>query len=111
MATVLRRKYSKGVGTTNTAVGGYTAPGVSTGVMLTGLVLTNNTVSTITASAGITDGTFLANLVVQVPILPGGAVNLCDHGNRQVLNVNDQVIVSCSVAAGMDVNMSLEEIT
>jgi len=110
MATTLRRKFQKGIGSTATAVGGYTAPSVTTGVYMTGLIVCNTTASSVNATVDIYDGTTHVNLCTNSPVPAGGSITLADHGNRQVLNSGDQVFVASNAAASLDVNMSVMEI-
>lgn len=111
MATVLRRKSSAAVGTTPIAVGAYTAPSVTTGVMVTGLSCANITGATVTVTAYIYDGVTQFNIVKTAVVLSGGNLTLADEGSRFVLNAADQVFVVSSAASSVDVIMAVAEIT
>lgn len=110
MATTLRRKSSKSVGTTATLVGGYTAPNVTTGVYVTGLIVANTTGNSVLATVDVFDGTTAFNLCVSAPVPAGGSITLADQGNRQVLNSGDGIRVTSNAAASLDANMSVMEI-
>jgi hypothetical protein len=110
MATVLRSERSASIGTGATTVGGYTAPSVTTGVVITGLIIANRSASTITVTVQIPTGTAVV-LCNGATLLPGGSLILADDGNRIVLNSGDQVQVVSSLASSVDAIMSVAEIT
>lgn len=111
MATVLRRKSSAAVGTTPIAVGAYTAPSVTTGVMMTGLTCANILASIITVTVYIYDGVTQFNIVKNAVVMPGGNLTIADEGTRFVLNASDQVFVVSNVASSVDAIMAVAEIT
>lgn len=112
MATVLRRKSSKSIGTTPIAVGAYTAPSVATGVFVTGLTISNTLPSTsVNVRVDVFDATTHFFLCVDAPVPVGGSISLADNGHRLVLNGGDQIFVSSSASSSLDVNMSVSEIT
>lgn len=114
MPTVLKSLRSSTIGTSPTTIGTYTAPTVATGVVVTGLLLTNRSGSTITVSVAIgvgsdpQPGTFL---VSGATLLQGGVLILADDGNRLTLNATDYIYATSSLAASLDVTMSVAEIT
>lgn len=110
MATSIKRKSQKNIGTSAVAVGAYTAPSVTTGVFITGLVCCNTTVNSVTVTADIFDGTTHFNLCTNSNVPPGASISLADHGNRIGLNANDQVFVTSSATSSIDVNMTVMEI-
>lgn len=111
MSTALVGVRSSGIGTVNTVVGGYTAPAVTTGVVITGLTLANTSVNSIIASVWIFNGTTNFFIVKNTTILPGGSLAVADEGNRIVLNSGDQVQAVSSVSSSLDAIMSVSQIT
>jgi len=114
MPTVLRCERSASVGTATVNVGSYAAPSVTTGVVITGLVCVNRSASTITVTVTLAPGSDTqpaALLASGVTILPGGQLVLADNGNRIVMNPTNVVQAVSSVAASLDVIMSVAEIT
>ena len=110
MATSAKRKYSKNIGTTPVAVGGYVAPAVTTGVYVTGLTVCNNLGAPVNVTVDVYDGVAHANLCFNTSIPVGGSINLANENNRVVLNVNDQVFVTSGSASSVDAIMSVSEI-
>jgi hypothetical protein len=114
MSTVLRSLRSSAIGTSTVNVGNYTAPSVTTGVVITGLLCVNRSGSTITVSVSISPGSDTQNgtfLVSGGSILPGGSLTLADEGNRLTLNATNVVQAASSLASSLDITMSVAEIT
>ena len=109
MSTVLRCVRSVSIGTAATNIGSYTAPSVTTGVVVSGLLLVNRTASTIAVSCTMSPSG--ASLCVGTSIIPGGSLVLADEGHRLVLNSGDQITVQSNTAASVDAIMSVAEIT
>jgi len=111
MATVLRSERSQSIGTTPTAIGGYSAPSVTTGVYVTGLSVANTSGASVTVTVDLWTGSVATNVVKGATVVVGGAVMLADDGNRIVLNSGDQVRVTSSAVTSLDAIMSVAEIT
>lgn len=111
MPNTFKRKFSRGVGTTLTSVNTYTVA-ASTQVTVIGLTLSNvaNGVTTY-VSATHYDGTTDTYLVKDAPVLPGAALVVVGGDQKLVLETGDSVRVKSSVASGIDVVMSILEIT
>lgn len=111
MSTVLRSERSQNIGATPTAVGGYSAPSVTTGVYVTGLTVANTTAGAVTVNVDLWTGSVATNIVKGASVLVGGSLSFADEGNRIVLNSGDQVRVTSSAATSLDAAMSVAEIT
>jgi hypothetical protein len=114
MPTVLKSLRSSAIGTSMTQIGGYAAPSVTTGVVITGLLCINRSGSTISISVAINNGTDPqggAFLVSGATLLSGGVLVLADDGNRLTLNATNFVYATSSLASSLDIVMSVAEIT
>lgn len=116
MSTSLKSLRSAAIGTSAVAIGGYVAASVTTGVVVTGLVLSNRTASSVQVNVQIIPGgggdTQIATYLAQgTTILPGGTIVLADEGNRVTLNAGNQIQVLSTAAGSVDATMSVAEIT
>jgi len=111
MSSVLRSLRTAGIGTTAAVIGAYTAPAVTTGVVISGLTLANQIGSVIAVTCYINSGGTNYYLCVGAGLLPGGSLTLADEGNRIVLNSGDTVVVQSNTAASVTAIMSVAEIT
>jgi hypothetical protein len=104
-----KRKLSRGVGTSITAVGSYTAPAL-TEVTVIGLIVSNVISTTIKVSVTHYDGATDTYLVKSMDIIPGGAEVVVGGDQKVVLEPNDSIRVVSDTAASADVVMSILEI-
>lgn len=110
MANTFARKLSRNVGTTPTAVGGYTV-GAATQVTVIGMSIANTTGSDVTADITLNDGANTTYLGKTIPIPTGGALVMFGGDQKLVLVTGDSVEVTSSAATSLDVVMSILEIT
>lgn len=111
MPNTFKRKVSRGIGTSLTSVNTYTVA-ASTQVTVIGLIVSNvaNGVTTY-VSATHYDGASDTYLVKDAPLLPGAALVVVGGEQKLVLETGDSVRVKSSVASGVDVVMSILEIS
>jgi hypothetical protein len=110
MANAFLRKTSRAIGTTPVTVGGYTVA-AATQVTVIGLSVSNITASPLTVTVNHSDGTNLTSLVKTAPIPVGSSLVVIGGDQKLVLQSGDSVQVTASVASGVDVVMSVLEIT
>lgn len=110
MANTFKRKLSRSVGTSLTAVGSYTVA-ASTQVTVIGLTVANTTASQILVDATLNDGTNDTYLLKEAPVPSGGSVIIIGGDQKVVLETNDSIKVKSNTASSVDVVMSVLEIT
>ena len=110
MANSFKRKLSRSIGTSLTAVGSYTV-GSSTEVTVIGLVVSNTTASQVLVDATVNDGANDTYLIKDAPVPSGGAIVIVGGDQKVVLEVGDSLNVKSSAASSVDVVMSILEIT
>lgn len=110
MANTFKRKLSRSIGTSLTAVGSYTVA-ASTEVTVIGLAVANTTASQILVDATVNDGTNDTYLVKQAPVPSGGSIVIIGGDQKVVLETNDSIKVKSDTASSVDVVMSILEIT
>lgn len=110
MANTFKRKLSRSIGTSLTAVGTYTVAS-STQVTVIGLVVSNTTASQILVDATVNDGTNDTYLIKEAPVPSGGAIVIIGGDQKVVLETNDSIKVKSDTASSADVVMSILEIT
>jgi predicted phage gp36 major capsid-like protein len=110
MANTFKRKLSRAVGTTATAVGGYTVPS-STATTVIGLAVANVTASQVLITATVNDGSNDTHLIKDAPVPSGGSIVIVGGDQKVVLETLDSVKVQSSTASSVDVVMSILEIT
>jgi hypothetical protein len=110
MANSFKRKLSRSIGTSLTAVGSYTV-GSSTEVTVIGLVVSNTTASQVLVDATVNDGANDTYLIKDAPVPSGGAIVIVGGDQKVVLEVGDSLKVKSSAASSVDVVMSILEIT
>ena len=110
MANTFKRKLSRGVGTTPTAVGSYTVAS-ATQVTVIGLAVSNTSSSQVLVDAMVNDGTNDTYLVKQAPVPSGGALVIIGGDQKVVLEPNDSIKVTSDTASSIDAVMSILEIT
>jgi hypothetical protein len=110
MANSFKRKLSRTIGTSVTAVGSYTV-GSATEVTVIGLAVSNVTASQIIIEASIFDGANDTYLIKDAPVPSGGALVIVGGDQKVVLEVGDSIRVKSDTASSVDVVMSILEIT
>ena len=110
MANTFKRKLSRAVGTTATAVGSYTVPS-STATTVIGLAVANVTASQVLITATVNDGSNDTHLIKNAPVPSGGSIVIVGGDQKVVLETADSVKVQSSAASSVDVVMSILEIT
>jgi len=110
MANTFKRKLSRSIGTSLTAVGSYTVAS-STQVTVIGLVLSNTSASQILVDATVNDGTNDTYLIKEAPLPSGGAIVIIGGDQKVVLETNDSIKVKSDTASSVDAVMSILEIT
>jgi hypothetical protein len=110
MANTFKRKLSRSIGTSLTAVGSYTV-GSSTEVTIIGLDVANRTASQVLVDVTLNDGSNDTYLIYQAPIPSGGSLALIGGDQKVVLETNDSIKVKSDTASSVDAVMSILEIT
>ena len=110
MANSFKRKLSRSIGTSLTAVGSYTV-GASTEVTVIGLVVSNTTASQVPVDATVNDGANDTYLIKQAPVPSGGSIVIIGGDQKVVLETGDSLKVKSDTASSVDVVMSILEIT
>lgn len=110
MANTFKRKLSRSIGTSLTAVGSYTVA-ASTEVTVIGLTVANTTASQILVDATVNDGTNDTYLIKEAPVPSGGSMIIIGGDQKVVLETNDSIKVKSDTASSVDVVMSILEIT
>jgi hypothetical protein len=110
MANSFKRKLSRSIGTSLTAVGSYTV-GASTEVTIIGLDVANRTASQVLVDVALNDGSNDTYLIYQAPIPSGGSLALIGGDQKVVLETNDSIKVKSDTASSVDAVMSILEIT
>jgi hypothetical protein len=109
MANLFVNKSSRAIGVTNTKVAAYTVAAATTGVVI-GISCANILTSAITVTVQVHDGTNFTNVLANAPVPVGGALVITDN-QKIVLQTGYGIYVQASVAASVDVIMSILEIT
>jgi hypothetical protein len=110
MANSFKRKLSRSIGTSLTAVGSYTV-GASTEVTVIGLVVSNTTASQVLVDATVNDGANDTYLIKQAPVPSGGSIVIIGGDQKVVMETGDSLKVKSDTASSVDVVMSILEIT
>jgi type IV secretory pathway protease TraF len=110
MANTFKRKLSRGIGTSATAVGSYTVAS-ATQVTVIGLAVANTSASQVLVDATVNDGTNDTYLIKQAPVPSGGSLVVVGGDQKVVLETNDSIKVTSDTAGSVDVVMSILEIT
>ena len=110
MANDFKRKLSRSVGTSLTAVGSYTV-GASTQTTVIGLTVANTTAAQVLVDATVNDGSNDTYIVKSAPVPAGGSLVIIGGDQKVVLETNDSIKVKSDTASSVDVVMSILEIT
>ena len=109
MANTFKRKVSQGIGTSATAIGGYTV-GAGTQTTVIGLTCANVTTTAVTVDVILNDGTTDTYIVKGATVPSGGSLVVVGGDQKVVLEPNDSVTVTASTASSVDAIMSVLEI-
>ena len=110
MANTFKRKLSRNIGTSATAIGSYTV-GASTQTTVIGLTCSNNTATAITVDVSLNDGSNDHFMVKTATVPSGGSIVIVGGDQKVVLETGDSVKVTSSAASSCDAIMSILEIT
>ena len=110
MANSFKRKLSRSIGTSITAVGSYTV-GASTEVTVIGLAVSNTTSSQILVDATVYDGANDTYLIKEAPVPSGGSLVIIGGDQKVVLETGDSLRIKSDTASSVDAVMSILEIT
>ena len=110
MANSFKRKLSRSIGTSLTAVGSYTV-GAATEVTVIGLAVANTSASQVLVDATLNDGSNDTYLIKEAPVPSGGSIVIVGGDQKVVLEVGDSIKVKSTAASSVDVVMSILEIT
>ena len=108
MATTETRKTSRAIGTTPTIVDTYVVPAATTATCI-GLSLANVSGSAITVTATLTTGATDTHIIKDAPIPAGSTLVVVGGDQRLSMITNDSIEVTSSLAASVDVIMSVLE--
>lgn len=95
---------SRGVGTTATAIGEFTAASATTVI---GLSVANTTANTVQVSVTLNDGTNDTYLVKNMDVVPGSAQVVVGGDQKVVLVAGNSIKVTSSAASSIDAVMSV----
>lgn len=95
---------SRGVGTTATAIGEFTAASATTVI---GLSVANTTANTVQVSVILNDGTNDTYLVKDMDVVPGSAQVVVGGDQKVVLVAGNSIKVTSSAASSIDAVMSV----
>ena len=110
MANTFKRKLSRSVGASLTAVGSYTV-GASTQTTVIGLTVANTTAAQVLVDATVNDGSNDTYIVKSAPVPAGGSLVIIGGDQKVVLETNDSIKVKSDTASSVDAVMSILEIT
>jgi hypothetical protein len=110
MANSFKRKLSRSIGTSLTAVGSYTV-GAATEVTVIGLAVANTSASQVLVDATLNDGSNDTYLIKEAPVPSGGSIVIIGGDQKVVLEVGDSIKIKSDTASSVDVVMSILEIT
>tara|TARA_R110000772_G_scaffold88686_1_gene184063 strand:- start:655 stop:987 length:333 start_codon:yes stop_codon:yes gene_type:complete len=110
MANTFKRKLSRSIGVSATAVGSYTVPS-STATTVIGLTVANVTASQVLITATVNDGSNDTHLIKDAPVPSGGSIVIVGGDQKVVLETADSVKVTSNTASSVDAVMSILEIT
>jgi hypothetical protein len=110
MANAFKRKLSRSIGTSLTAVNNYTVP-ASTEVTVIGLTVSNITASQVLVDATVADAGANTYLIKNAPVPAGGSLVIVGGDQKVVLEPSDQIKIKSDTASSVDAVMSILEIT
>ena len=98
MANSFKRKLSRSIGTSLTAVGSYTV-GAATEVTVIGLAVANTSASQVLVDATVNDGANDTYLIKDAPVPSGGSIVIVGGDQKVVLEVGDSIKVKSTAAS------------
>ena len=110
MANTFSRQISRNIGTTSTAVGGYTVPAATTSVVV-GLTVCNTSGATIAVDITLNNGANDFYIVKGAPVSSGGALVPIGGDQKIVLETGDSIKVLSDSASSVDAILSIMETT
>lgn len=110
MPEVFKRLTSRDVGTSRVRVGAYTVP-AATKVIVLGMTVANKLTSQVAADIEHHDGTNYTLIAKAVPVAAGAVLAPCGEMNKLILETGDGIFVKSGTADGLDVIVSILEIT
>jgi len=110
MANTFTRKVSRSIGTSATAIDGYTV-GASTQTTVIGLTLANRTASQVLVDVTLNDGANDTYMVKDAPIPAGSSLVVVGGDQKVVLGTGDSIKITSDTASSVDAIMSILEIT
>ena len=110
MANSFKRKLSRSIGTSLTAVGSYTVPS-STEVTVIGLDVANRTASQVLIDVTLNDASNDTYLIYQAPVPSGGSLVVVGGDQKVVMEPGDIITVTSDTASSADVVLSHLDIT
>ena len=108
--TIIAPQVSQAVGTSATAIGGYSPP-ASSGAIVSSIVLANITGSTITATVDLYNGSVATRLVVNAPIAANDCLVLGGSTVKILLVTGWSIRVTSNTASSIDASMSVTQFT
>ena len=112
MANTFFNKFSSGIGTSLTAVGGYVVPADSTTtVVVVGLSVANTTGTSINVEVTLNDGSTDYYIIKDAPVSAGASLVAIGGDQKVVLEAGHSIKVNSSASASCDAIMSIMEIT
>jgi hypothetical protein len=112
MANTFFNKFSSGIGTSLTAVGGYVVPAdSSTTVVVVGLSVANTTATSINVEVTLNDGSTDYYVIKDAPVNSGASLVVVGGDQKIVLEAGHSIKVNSSASASADAIMSIMEIT
>jgi hypothetical protein len=110
MPEVFKRLTARDIGTARVRIGGYTAPD-ATKVVVVGLTVANKLTAQVAADIEHHDGANYTFIAKGVAIQPGASLAPCGEMNKLVLEAGDGLFVKSDTAAGLDVVVSILEMS
>jgi hypothetical protein len=111
MPNTFLRKVSSGIGTSLTSVGSYTVPS-ATKTTVIGLSIANTTGTTpVSVDVSLYNGATDYYIGKGLPVPQGSSIIVIGGDQKVVMETGDSIRVKSSVAASVDVVMSILEIT
>jgi hypothetical protein len=108
LASLFKRKTSREVGTSSTAVNNYIVP-IGTTSTIIGLSVSNITGNTIYIDVTHDDGASNTYLIKDAPVPTGGALIVVGGDQKVVLEANDSIRIISDTETSADVVMSILE--
>lgn len=110
MAETFKRLASRAVGTSRVRVGGYTVPAATKAIVI-GMSVANILTDACTATLEHHDGTNYTLIAKGVSLAEGQSLAPVGEMNKLILETGDGLFVTSGTASGLDVVVSIVEIT